>query len=112
MKAETEAAVRDLGFEHVVILRPGLLVGKRQETRSAEGLLQGIARGLGALSQAYGKDWWAQDAEVVARAAVVAGVECVRGRREKGVWLVEQADIVRMGREEWAGWVTAQGELK
>ncbi|KAL9062153.1 MAG: hypothetical protein Q9157_009180, partial [Trypethelium eluteriae] len=36
MKGETEVAVSELGFEHVVILRPGLIAGERKESRPAE----------------------------------------------------------------------------
>jgi len=83
-----------------VILRPGLLVGSRQEFRAAEWVLRKAATAMGSVSNAL-KDFWAQDVDVVARAAVKAGTECVEGRREEGVWMVQQADIIRMGRTEW-----------
>lgn len=38
VKGELEDAVRGLGFPHLVIYRPGLLLGKRQEHRIAESL--------------------------------------------------------------------------
>lgn len=62
--------------------------------------LQQIARGLGSVALGL-KDSWAQDASVVARAAVSAGVQCVEGRREEGVWVLDQGEIVRLGRTEW-----------
>jgi uncharacterized protein YbjT (DUF2867 family) len=100
MKGETEDAVRALGFAHTVILRPGLIVGTRSESRPAEAVFRGIAKALGKVSNVL-KDSWAQDAEVIARAAVRAGLDCVEGRREEGVWVLEQGDIIRLGRTEW-----------
>jgi len=100
MKAELEDAVKALGFEHTVILRPGLIVGDREESRPAEWGVRKIAGLAGALTGGWGKDFWAQDASVIARAGVRAGMECVEGRREKGVWVLGQGDIVRMGKEE------------
>jgi uncharacterized protein YbjT (DUF2867 family) len=100
MKGELEDEVKKLGFDHTVILRPGLIVGTRQESRMAEGVFRGIAMGLGKVSSAL-KDPWAQDADVIAKAAVRAGLDCVNGKREKGVWLLGQGDIVNFGRTEW-----------
>ena len=100
MKAELEEAVKALEFPYTVIVKPGLLMGDRTESRPAEAVLRGVARGLGRVSTAL-TDWWAQDAEVIGRAAVKAGLDCVEGRREEGIWVVGQGDIVRLGRTEW-----------
>jgi uncharacterized protein YbjT (DUF2867 family) len=102
MKGELEDAVKALGFKHCVILKPGLLVGARKESRPTEWLVQQMAKGAGAVGNGL-KDFWAQDAEVVAKAAVSAGLSCVEGKREEGVWVLEQKDIVRLGRTEWDG---------
>lgn len=102
MKGELEDAVRGLGFRHTVILRPGLLVGPREQGRGAEAVARAVAGFVGKLGDGF-KDFWAQDAEVVARAAVAAARECAEGRREEGVWILAQADIVRLGRKEWSG---------
>lgn len=51
MKGELESSVKELGFEHTVILRPGLILGDRKETRFAEA----IARGFADLSGLLGK---------------------------------------------------------
>jgi uncharacterized protein YbjT (DUF2867 family) len=99
MKGELEEAVKALDFEHTVILRPGLLVGERQESRPAEFVLRKIAGFAGALSHGL-KDVWAQDDEVVGKAAVSAGLEALKGEGQK-VWVVGQSDIVRLGRTEW-----------
>ncbi|KKY15663.1 putative nad dependent epimerase dehydratase family protein [Diplodia seriata] len=100
MKGELEEAVRALGFDHTVILRPGLIVGERADARPAEFVLRKVAGFAGCVGNGL-KDFWAQDAEVIARAAVAAGVQCAEGKREKGVWEVAQKDIVRLGRTEW-----------
>lgn len=99
MKGELEEAVKALDFEHTVILRPGLLVGERQDSRPAEFVVRSIAKFAGALSNGL-KDFWAQDDEVVGRAAVSAGLEALKGEGPK-VWMVGQWDIVRLGRTEW-----------
>ncbi|KAI4954581.1 hypothetical protein J4E86_005891 [Alternaria arbusti] len=98
MKGELEEAVKGLGFKHTVIVRPGLIVGERSESRPAEAALRSLAKGLRGLTPKM-TDWWAQDAGMIARAAVEAGVRCVEGKREEGVWMLEMRDIVELGRE-------------
>lgn len=102
MKGDTEEAVKELGFKEVVIVRPGLIVGERQEKRTAEWVARKVAGGMGRFSSRL-TDWWAQDVEVIAKAAVSAGLRCVEGKGEgkDGVWVLEQADVVRLGRTEW-----------
>ena len=89
-----------MGFEKVVIVRPGLIVGERQEGRAVEGSLRALAKGLGAISGGHLKDFWAQDADVIARAAVTAGVMAVEGKAptDKKVWVVDQKEILRLGK--------------
>lgn len=99
MKGELEERVKALGFDHCVILRPGLILGERQEKRWAEGLARGLAGALRSVSPGF-VEGWAQDAGVIARAAVRAGVECVEGRGKEGVWEVGQAEIVKLGKDE------------
>ncbi|CAO1597214.1 hypothetical protein XANCAGTX0491_001033 [Xanthoria calcicola] len=99
MKAELEDAVKELGFPHTVIIKPGLLVGSRQDLRLAEAVLQTVAKGLGAISKSWLTEWWAQDTDVIGRAAVAAALECSEDKREKGVWSVGQADIIQLGRQ-------------
>ncbi|KAL8853949.1 MAG: hypothetical protein Q9221_001257 [Calogaya cf. arnoldii] len=97
MKGELEDAVKALEFPHTVIVKPGLLLGPRQDLRVAEAMLQTVAKGLGAISKSWFTDWWAQDTDIIGRAAVAAALECSEGKREKGVWIVGQADIIRLG---------------
>ncbi|KAL9094945.1 MAG: hypothetical protein Q9165_002895 [Trypethelium subeluteriae] len=105
MKGETDDAVSEMeGFAHVVILRPGLIAGNRKESRPAEMMARKVAAGLGRIHTGWLKDGWAQDAEVIARAAVRVGEMCVRGEKPEGVgkvWVLGGADIVRLGRTEW-----------
>lgn len=100
MKGELEDEVKDLGFDHCVIVRPGLIVGDRNDSRPPEFVFRKVANACGALSSGL-KDFWAQDATVIARAAVAAGLTCEEGKREKGVWTLSQADVLRLGRQEW-----------
>ena len=100
MKGELEEAVKEIGFAHTVILRPGVLVGPRTESRPAEAIVRRLASCLGAISTQL-TDFWAQDARVIGRAAVAAAVQCASGQREEGIWMVDQSEIVRLGRTEW-----------
>lgn len=102
-KGELEDAVKALGFEKVVIVRPGLLVGARgsHDSRAAESILHKIANLAGGLSGNKLKDFWAQDADVVAKAAVRAGLDCVEGKQNEQVRILAQGDVVRLGRTEW-----------
>ncbi|KAK4549425.1 hypothetical protein LTR36_006422 [Oleoguttula mirabilis] len=99
MKGELEDAVKALDFDHTVIVRPGVLLGGRNELRAAEFVMQKVAGLAGTLSNAL-KDPWAQDADVVAKAAVKAGLDCLEGREKEKVRVLTQADIVRLGRTE------------
>ena len=101
MKAELEEAVEALRFPYTVIVKPGLLIGRREDIRPAEAVLRGIAKGLGAISKTWLTDWWAQDVEIIGRAAAVAGMNCVEGKRDEGVWVVGQSEIIKLGRTNW-----------
>ncbi|KAF2009611.1 hypothetical protein BU24DRAFT_428509 [Aaosphaeria arxii CBS 175.79] len=98
MKGELEEKVKALGFKHTVILRPGLILGTRGESRPAEAVVRHIAWGLKRVTPAL-TNFWAQDAETIARAAVEAGVRCEEGKREgkEGVWELGQKDILELG---------------
>ena len=100
MKGEIEDAVKALDFDHVVFVRPGLLIGERSELRGAELVLQRLAGFTGALSNRL-KDPWAQNADVVAKAAVQAALDFAEGRETEKVRVLSQSDIVRLGRTEW-----------
>lgn len=98
MKGELEDAVKALGFKHTVLLRPGLIVGDRTDSRPPEAALRSLAKGLRSLTP-KATDFWAQDASVIARAAINAGVKCIDGKRDPGVWSLGQAEIVELGKQ-------------
>lgn len=100
MKGELEDAVKDLGFEHTVILRPGLIVGDREDSRPPEYTLRKIAGFAGMFGKIF-KDSWAQDADVIANAAVASALQCIEGKVTDKVWELGQGDILRLGRDEW-----------
>lgn len=103
MKGELEDAVKALDFDHCIVLRPGLIVGTREsyDSRAAELILRRMATFAGSMSGNRLKDFWAQDADVIAKAAVRAGLDCVEGREKDKFRILGQADIVRLGRTEW-----------
>lgn len=98
MKGALEDAVKALGFEHTIILRPGLIVGGREESRPVEFGIQKIANVMGKVGL---KNFWAQDADVIARAAVKASLDVSKNGKEgeKSVLLLAQGDIVKLGKE-------------
>lgn len=100
MKGELEDAVSALPFSNVVILRPGLIVGAREESRVAEAVVRSIAGVMGKVANVL-KDPWAQDADVIAKAGVHAAVLAKRGEYKEKVVVLGQSDIVRLGRTEW-----------
>jgi nucleoside-diphosphate-sugar epimerase len=106
MKGELEDGVKALDFDHCIILRPGLLVGSRESSsgRVFEVVMKNLANAAGSISGNWLKDFWAQDADVIAKAAVRAGLDCVEGKETEKFKILTQSDIVRLGRTEWKDW--------
>jgi uncharacterized protein YbjT (DUF2867 family) len=100
MKNGVEDAVRDLDFEHAVILKPGTILGAREKSRPAEAAFQGLVRSLSKIGQGW-QDALGQDAEVIGRAAVRAAQIAEEGGAPSRYWVLEAADILRLGRDEW-----------
>lgn len=75
MKAELDQAVKALNINHTVLIKPGLIVGPRRDSRPPEAVARGLANFMGAISGGCLKDFWAQDAEVIGRAAISAGIQ-------------------------------------
>ena len=101
MKGTLEKEVSEMKFDRVVIVRPGLIVGDRQqESRVVEASLRALAKGLGCISGGHLKDFWAQDADVIAAAAVTAGIMALEGKApvDNKVWVVNQTEILRLGK--------------
>lgn len=100
MKGEIEEDVKKLGFERTVILRPGLIAGVREESRPMEAAARYVAGFAGKLHAGL-KDGWAQDAEVIGRAAVNAGVRALEGdvpQGSEGVWVLYGNEILEVGK--------------
>ncbi|KND90543.1 Protein fmp52-2, mitochondrial [Tolypocladium ophioglossoides CBS 100239] len=100
MKNGVEDSVKELGFDQAVIIKPGIILGERETSRTTEGMAQMLVRGLGKLSQGV-QDTLGQDAAVIARAAVRAAQLADEGKAPSKYWVVEAGDIVRLGRTEW-----------
>ena len=101
MKGQIEEDIKVLGFEHMVILQPGLIAGHREESRPLEFVVRKFADLVGAINSHYLKDVWAQEADVIAKAAVSAGLKALNGEAPSNVWVLKGADIIRLGRTEW-----------
>ena len=80
MKIGVEDAVRDAGFEHAIVLRPGIILGEREVPHQGGALLNGAVRGLGRWVGQGAQDRLGQDAEVIARAAVQAAKIAEEGK--------------------------------
>lgn len=102
MKGELEDAVKALDFDHVVIVHPGLIGGERaaHDSRPPEYAVRKLAAVMGSISKKL-TDFWAQDADVIAKAAVRAGLDCIEGVEKEKIRVLSQSDIVRLGRTEW-----------
>lgn len=105
MKGEIEEDIKALGFEHMVILRPGLIAGTREESRPLEAGIRFIAGWAGKLHSSL-KDGWAQEADVIGKAAVNAGLKALEGKVPAGsekVWTIEGRNIITLAKDESAG---------
>ncbi|KAI3325812.1 hypothetical protein HD806DRAFT_457560 [Xylariaceae sp. AK1471] len=96
MKRGVEETIEELGFEHAVILRPGMILGRRETPHPIGPLLNGIIYGLGRISHNF-RDNLGQEAEVVGRAAVRAAQIATEGKAPSKLWVIEGSDIVKMG---------------
>lgn len=107
MKGQLEEEVKKLGFEKTVIVRPGLILGDREKKRLGEEQAQWLVKGLRSLLPHGIVEKFAQDASVIARAAMRAGLEdkVWEGRqleRTEGgkVWVMAQHEIVELGTQQ------------
>lgn len=97
MKGQLEDDVKALGFKHTVIVRPGLILGGREDSRPAEFAIQSVAKLFKAVTPKL-TDFWAQDAATIAKAAIDAGLQCLDGKREEGAWVLGQVEINALGK--------------
>ncbi|HET7464700.1 MAG TPA: NAD(P)H-binding protein [Longimicrobium sp.] len=93
VKGEAERDVTALPFEGVALLRPSLILGERDERRSAEALAQKAAPLLSPLLFGPLRKYRAIPARAVARAMVRLARE-----RFSGVRVVESDEIAALGR--------------
>ncbi|KAL2797962.1 hypothetical protein BJX66DRAFT_296843 [Aspergillus keveii] len=101
MKGEIEEDIKALGFERTVILRPGLIAGQREESRPMEAAARFVAGAFGRLHSSL-KDGWAQEADVIGKAAVNTGLKALNGDVPAGsekVWVLHGSDIIKYGKE-------------
>jgi uncharacterized protein YbjT (DUF2867 family) len=101
MKQGVEDTVKELGFDNAVILRPGLILGEREEKKPLGGILNPAVHGIGKVLGMWAQDMLGQDALVIARAAVHAARLVAEGKAPEKYWVLEGSDIVRLGRTEW-----------
>lgn len=81
VKGELERDLEKIGFQSLVIVRPSVLIGRRMETRLAEGIGQ-------KLMSALPRTWRAVPAENVAR-AIVDSIQ----RKESGTKVIKNSEL-------------------
>jgi uncharacterized protein YbjT (DUF2867 family) len=101
MKGEIEEFVKAQDYDHTIIIRPGLIAGTREESRPAEAALRGVAALAGRISTHWLKDFWAQDADVIAKAAVSAALKAENGELKDKVFVMGAKEIIEYGRTNW-----------
>ena len=103
MKVGVEDAIRGMGFEQAIILRPGAILGTRDRPHTGGPWLNNAVNSLAYISQGA-RDAIGQDADVIAKAALAAVMMAKEGKvpeSGKGYWVVEAKDVLRLGRDEW-----------
>ncbi|CAJ2504885.1 Uu.00g122790.m01.CDS01 [Anthostomella pinea] len=103
MKVGVEDAIKSLGFEQAIIVRPGMLLGDRGNAASSHpgnGFLNSAFRSLGYIGQGV-QNKFSQEGDVVARAAVKASILAAEGKASSKYWILDAAEIVKLGRDEW-----------
>jgi uncharacterized protein YbjT (DUF2867 family) len=97
MKQGVEDTIKSLGFEQAIILRPGFILGDRNGAGHGTTFVHGLVGRLGSgLRDRYGAD-----ADVIGRAAVHATILAREGKAPSKYWILEQADVIRLGRDEF-----------
>lgn len=91
VKGETERALGDMGFERVDLLRPGLLLGEREESRPGEAIARALTPFTNPLMRGPLRRYRGIAASDVAAAAVA-----LLGRDEPGRFAHENADLVAL----------------
>ncbi|KAL1306943.1 hypothetical protein AAFC00_005583 [Neodothiora populina] len=97
MKRGVETQIKGLDFENAIILRPGMILGRESPKNK---WLEDIFHGMKMFGQGF-QDKCAQDQTIIGRAAVAAVRTVEEGKAPAKFWVLEQSDIVRLGRDEW-----------
>lgn len=99
MKIGVEDSIKSLEFEQAIIVRPGAILGNRGESTPKGGstLLHTIINAM----PHFAKDRLGQDASIIGRAAVHAALLAKEGKAPSKYWILEQADVLRLGRDEY-----------
>ncbi|KAI1102054.1 NAD(P)-binding protein [Jackrogersella minutella] len=100
MKNGVEDTIKSLGFDQAIILQPGLILGKREVEHTGGPLFNTVVRSLSKIGQGV-QDSFGQESEVIGRAAVHASILAAEGKAPSKFWVIGQADIVKLGRDEW-----------
>lgn len=98
MKVGVEDAIKELAFEQAIILRPGMIIGDRESPKAP--FLEKLIGNLHRISPSF-QDLIGQDQKIIARAAVAAVRLAQEGKTPSKYWVLEQADIVKYGRDDW-----------
>ncbi|KAI0429353.1 NAD(P)-binding protein [Xylaria sp. FL1042] len=101
MKVGVEDTIKSLGFNQAIILRPGFLMGDRDVAHFGGSFVNNAFNCMGTYLGQGAKDTFAQEGEVVARAAVKAAILASEGKAPSKYWVLEKSDIVKLGRDEW-----------
>ncbi|KAL3471914.1 hypothetical protein BJX99DRAFT_15338 [Aspergillus californicus] len=96
MKVGVEEAIKKMGFEHAIILRPGMIIGR--DTAKVE-FLEKLVESLRRFGQGV-QDKIGAHQRTIGRAAVAAVKTAGEGQAPT-VWVVEHPEIIRLGRTEW-----------
>ncbi|KAI5865958.1 NAD(P)-binding protein [Durotheca rogersii] len=101
MKIGVEDSIKELAFEQAIIVRPGAILGEREVAHTGGAFINTFIHGLGSTLGRGWQDKLGQDADVIGRAAVRAAVLAAEGKAPSQYWVLEPADIVKLGRDEW-----------
>lgn len=91
VKGEAEDGLKAIGFERIDILRPGLLLGARNERRPGEAIAQALAPAYNPLLRGKLRRYRAIDAAAVAQA-----IRVLLDRNEPGVFVHEHDALIEL----------------
>ena len=89
VKGETEDLLERMKFHRVDILRPGLLLGPREDSRTGEAIAQKLSFIFNPLMQGPLRRYRAMSADTVAKATMV-----LLRKKEPGIFVHENAEMV------------------